>query len=47
MLRFLRAISDALFHPVSNIETYILSKNPQSLEDIEYWIRQYDRGVGR
>ena len=27
----------------SDLEQYILSKNPTSCQDVEYWIRQYDQ----
>jgi hypothetical protein len=26
----------------SDLEEYILSKNPQTCEDVEYWTRMYD-----
>ena len=31
----------------SAVETYIVSKNPTSIGEVEYWIRQYDRKGGR
>jgi len=27
---------------LSDLEEYILSKNPQTCEDVEYWTRNYD-----
>ena len=27
----------------SSLEAYIVSKNPQSIYDVEYWTRQYDK----
>ena len=27
---------------LSDLEEYILSKNPQTNEDVEYWTRMYD-----
>lgn len=27
---------------LSDLEQYILSKNPQTNEDVEYWTRMYD-----
>jgi hypothetical protein len=27
---------------VSELEEYILSKNPQTCEDVEYWTKMYD-----
>jgi hypothetical protein len=31
----------------SELEKYIISKNPQSVSDIEYWTTQYDRKQAR
>jgi hypothetical protein len=27
---------------LSDLEQYILSKNPQTVQDVEYWTRMYD-----
>ena len=31
----------------SAVESYVLSKNPTSIGEVEYWIRQYDRKGGQ
>jgi hypothetical protein len=29
----------------SSLEAYIISKNPQSAADVDYWTREYDKHV--
>ena len=29
----------------SSLESYILSKNPQTPADVDYWTREYDKHV--
>ena len=31
----------------SAVEQYVVSKNPTSVGEVEYWIRQYDRTGGK
>lgn len=31
----------------SALEAYIVSKNPQSTHDVEYWTQEFNRGRGR
>ena len=31
----------------SAAEAYVTSKNPSSIGEVEYWLRQYDRKGGR
>ena len=31
----------------SAVEQYVASKNPTSVGEVEYWIRQYDRNGGK
>ena len=31
----------------SAVERYVASKNPTSIGEVEYWIRQYDRNGGK
>lgn len=35
-----------LFEQKSNLELYIISKNPQSTADVEHWARKYSQRKG-
>lgn len=40
---FLSALRAALFPaPMSDLESYILSKNPQTPGDVDFWTAEYD-----
>lgn len=51
MLNQLASYFSVLFQPItppqqtyrSELEQYIISKNPQSIADIDHWTRQFDR----
>ena len=44
LMTLLSGIAQALSkQPQSELDKYIASKNPQSAEELEMWIREYDR----
>ena len=47
MLSILKSAIRWFTHPQPNVESYIMSKNPQSLVEVEFWIREWDKGVRR
>jgi hypothetical protein len=45
MMNLLKRLSK-LFEQKSQLELYILSKNPQSAADVEHWSRNYSQRRG-
>jgi hypothetical protein len=45
LLQRVIAKSNNSYH--SAVEQYVISKNPSSVGEVEYWIRQYDRNGGK
>lgn len=41
MLNYLQGLLLKLFSQQPDVETFIISKNPQNAADIEYWSRVY------